>query len=63
MPNIEEKTVTAFCPLCQTLIPIVNITFIKKSWLHKNVKIEIDGDATDYITHMWAHQQGIIDPT
>lgn len=62
MTEIDERIVTAYCPGCQALIPIVTVTFITKGFWRKNVTMELDGDATDYVTHMWAHQQGMIDP-
>jgi len=58
----NRRTVTAYCPLCKCLIPIVFIKVITTGVWRKDVKIEVEGDATDYIMHMWAHQQGMDDP-
>jgi hypothetical protein len=54
--------VTAYCPACHTLIPIVTVTFITQGRWRQRVKMELDGDATDYVAHLWAHQHGITDP-
>lgn len=57
----NERIITAHCPICRTLIPIVTVTFTTTGLWRKHVAMELDGDATDYVTHLWAHQQGIID--
>lgn len=59
-PKIDERIVTAYCPLCHTTIPLVTVTFVTTGWWRKEVKMVLDGDGTDYIAHMWAHQQRMI---
>lgn len=58
----DERIVTAYCPICRAVIPIVTVTFIIKGRWRKSVTMVLDGDATDYVTHLWAHQQGMTDP-
>ena len=58
----QSKTITANCPLCKCLIPIVFVKVITTGWWRKTVKFEVDGDATDFVMHMFAHQQGMEDP-
>ena len=60
--DTEERIVTAYCPMCRTLIPLVTVTFITEGRWRKRVTMILDGDGTDYVTHMWAHQQGLTDP-
>ena len=55
------RTVTAYCPLCKCLIPIVFLKVESSGWWRKNVQIKVEGDATDYVMHMWSHQQGMND--
>jgi hypothetical protein len=62
MTETEQRIVTAYCPECQALIPIVTITFITQGRWHKRVEMQLDGDATDYVAHLWAHEHGITDP-
>lgn len=62
MTETDERIITAYCPACHAIIPIVTITFTTKGWWRKTVEMEIDGDATDYVTHLWAHQYNITDP-
>jgi len=56
-----SRTVTAYCPLCKCLLPIVFLKVITTGMWRKDVSIEVEGDATDYVMHMWAHQQGMND--
>lgn len=62
MTDIDERIVNAYCPICNAIIPIVTVTFTIKGRWHKQVTMQLDGDATDYVAHLWAHQQGMTDP-
>ena len=62
MTDIDERIVNAYCPICSAVIPIVTVTFHTKGRWRKTVTMTLDGDATDYVAHLWAHQQGIVDP-
>ena len=61
MTKTDEHIVTAYCPACHCLIPIATITFITQGRWRQRVEMELDGDATDYVAHLWAHQHGITD--
>jgi len=58
----QSKTITANCPVCGVSIPIVFVKITTTGWWRKFVQFEIDGDATDYVAHMWAHQQRMTSP-
>jgi hypothetical protein len=62
MTKVDERLVTAFCPLCHAVLPIVTVTFTIKGRWRKQVTMVLDGDATDYVAHLWSHQQGMTDP-
>jgi len=57
------RSVNAFCPLCKCLIPVVFLKVRTTGWWRKQVDVIVEGDATDYISHMWSHQQGMNDFT
>ena len=59
----DVRVVLATCPECQTMIPMVTVTFITTGHWRKRVRMELDGDATDYVAHVWAHAYGVIDPS
>lgn len=63
MSKIDQRLVTAYCPACHSVIPIVTVTITIVGRWRKRVQMRLDGDATDYVAHLWAHQQGITDPT
>ncbi len=56
-----SRTILAHCPICKTVVPVVFVKVLTGGWWRKDVKIEIEGDATDYIAHLWAHSQGMND--
>jgi hypothetical protein len=58
--DVDERIVTAYCPLCHVTIPLVTVTFITTGRWRKRVSMVLDGDGTDYIAHMWAHQQRMV---
>ena len=59
---IDQRVIAGKCPMCKTIIPLVFITVITTGRWRKNVEIKTEGDGTDWLTHVWAHQQGMIDP-
>ena len=59
----DVRVVLATCPECKTMIPMVTVTFITTGRWRKRVQMELDGDATDYVAHVWAHAFDIIDPS
>lgn len=53
--NIEDQElhpVTSRCPICSVEVPILYVRAERK-WL--NVRLEVYGDATDFVTHLWSH--------
>ena len=54
------KVIEYQCPLCQDCIPLVQITATRTKWWKANLLVEVEGDATDYVAHMWAHDQRMI---
>jgi len=59
---IDTKVVFGACPVCKDNIPIVYVRVTTTGWWRKRVSFEVVGDVTDYICHMWGHQQGMNDP-
>lgn len=51
------KTIEYRCPMCQVTVPVAVVTASRLSWFKPIVNVTVEGDATDYITHMWAHEQ------
>jgi len=55
--NTSIKVIDYACPLCGCLVPFAEITATTKGWWKPKINITVEGDATDYVTHMWQHQQ------
>jgi len=52
---MSEHIICADCPVCGQPIPIVRITVLTTGVWRKYVECDVEGDATDYIAHMWTH--------
>lgn len=48
------------CPICFDSVPIAEITATQTHRWKPNLYVTIEGDATDYVAHLWAHQQRMI---
>lgn len=49
------KPIYAWCPYCRAPVPVLEITVEVTGLLRRRVEVMLDGDATDFIAHMWAH--------
>lgn len=54
--NAVVKVIDYACPLCGCLVPFAEVTASRTGWWKPQIKISVEGDATDYVTHMWQHQ-------
>lgn len=48
------------CPMCYQTVPIAEVTAKQTRRWKPDLYVTIEGDATDYVMHMWAHQQNMI---
>ena len=58
--KVGYENVTAQCPMCALPIPLVSIKFTTTGWWHKSVAVSIQGDATDFVVHLWSHESGTL---
>ena len=47
----------AQCPICGATVPVFEITAKGKGFLRRNVEVNVTGDATDFVAHIWTHQE------
>ena len=47
------------CPICMGAVPIFTIEVQKTGLWNRNLNVTIHGDATDWIAHIWSHQQEV----
>lgn len=57
MKKVVTKVIEYRCPICRASVPIAQVVATRGPWFKPNVEVTVDGDATDYVAHMWAHQQ------
>lgn len=49
--------VYAKCPICAEPLPVFAVSAIRRGVLRPRIELVITEDATDFIAHMWAHEQ------
>lgn len=53
--NQPEKIISARCPICGFIVPLMYVFIDKPRWWGKSVKVTVTGDGTDWVAHMWSH--------
>jgi hypothetical protein len=53
----QSEPVSAMCPICGVVVPLLFIRFEQQHWWKRRVKVTVDGDATDWVAHLWQHGQ------
>ena len=59
---INTKIICGECPVCHDIIPMAYIKITITGRWKKTVDCDVAGDVTDYMAHMWGHQQRMTDP-
>ena len=54
--NRGSRTVFAWCPVCRCPLPLFMVHVNVSGFLARDVGVTVEGDATDYIAHMWSHE-------
>jgi hypothetical protein len=52
-----SKEIAARCPICQAILPIFTVTAKRHGFLGRHVRLTLEGDATDYVAHLWSHER------
>ena len=55
---MTERTVAARCPICRVILPLFTVVIERHGFLGRHIRLTLDGDATDYVAHIWQHQEG-----
>lgn len=53
------QVINGRCPICMNAVPIFTIEVEKPGRWKRNLNVTITGDATDWIAHIWSHQQEV----
>jgi len=49
--------VGAGCPVCGAVVPFARIEVRTYGFLRRRVAAVVDGDATDFVAHLWSHRE------
>lgn len=52
----ERRTIAARCPVCGAILPIFTVTAERHGFLGRHMRLLLEGDATDYVVHLWSHE-------
>lgn len=52
----KDKRVHGACPVCGAMIPIFTVKIDHYGLLRMRTQVTIDGDATDWVAHLWTHR-------
>lgn len=58
MKHHAQRPIYAWCPYCRCPVPVLLITVELSGVLRRRCDVMVDGDASDYVAHMWSHMQG-----
>ena len=53
--------IAAKCPVCGVVVPFMDVSIERYGFLKRRVGIVLDGDATDFVVHLWSHRPDMID--
>jgi hypothetical protein len=51
------KVIAAKCPVCEAIIPMFTIEVERYGFLNLRARLTVDGDATDWVAHIWSHSE------
>lgn len=55
----RSEPVAARCPLCGAVVPILFLRIEQPHWWKRRVVVTVEGDATDWVAHIWSHRERI----
>lgn len=58
----HDETIAARCPICKAHVPMFTVHINTNGRWRKHVTLTVEGDATDYVAHMWTHTNGAHKP-
>lgn len=55
----DRQTIATRCPVCGAVLPLFDLLVIRQGWWRPAIQVIIEGDATDYVAHLWTHSQEV----
>ena len=44
------------CPVCGVIVPMFTVSVSRYGFLGRRTAVVVDGDATDFVAHLWTHR-------
>jgi hypothetical protein len=54
--NIKGGQVAFSCPVCGAVVPMFRVEVTRYGFLGRRTAVVVDGDATDFVAHLWTHR-------
>jgi uncharacterized C2H2 Zn-finger protein len=51
--------IAARCPVCGVIVPFAYVNVKQYGFLKRRVSVVLDGDATDFVAHLWTHREPV----
>ena len=51
--------VMARCPVCGVVGPMIEVSVERYGFLGRRMAVVVDGDATDFVAHLWSHRESV----
>ena len=51
--------VMAKCPVCGVVVPMIEVTVQRYGLFGRRTAVVVDGDATDFVAHLWQHRESV----
>ena len=55
----SEGAISAKCPVCGVVVPMLTVSAHRYGFLGRRVAVIVDGDATDFVAHLWLHRDQV----
>jgi hypothetical protein len=51
--------ISARCPVCGVIVPMITVEVQRYGFLRRRIGVVVDGDATDFVAHLWSHSHPV----
>lgn len=49
----------ARCPVCGVVVPMIEVTVQRYGLFGRRTAVVVEGDATDFVAHLWQHREAV----
>ena len=57
--KVGSAPIMAKCPVCGVVVPMIEVTVRRYGLFGRRTAVVVDGDATDFVAHLWLHRESV----